>query len=236
MSEPRFRLLEIEMLRRGVAPRHARRAMLELESHHRDLIEQAIIRGETLEGAERSAHEALGSDTVLIERWAQERALRAWPRRWRAGYVFAPLLGFAAVLVVEIMTLIAFSSRFSVALHHTRLPAALTHDIEVLQSVLLLWVAPVAVAMVSGVLAGRQRVELRWLIAGLVVLSIFTAQMNVRFVLTGGSPLGVVGAGIGFSTADLPLELTHVLIMAALTLIPAGWLRYREIARQPALE
>lgn len=235
MSKCRFRLLEIEMVRRGVSPRHARRAALELESHCRDLAEQALAGGETPERAERSAHEALGSDAVLVDRYAQQRELRSWAHRWRAGYVLAPLLAFVTVFAVEIVALIAISDR-SVVLHHIRLPSALTHDIDVLMSVLLLWVAPAAVALAFGALAGRQHIEFRWLSAGIVVLSVFAALVNVRFVLTGGSPAGLIGAGIGFSVGNLPVELLHVFALMALTLIPAGWMRYRAISRQAVME
>lgn len=72
MSKHRFRLLEIEMIRRGEALRHARRAALELECHHRELVEQALGRGETPEQAQWSADEVLGGDAVLIERYASQ--------------------------------------------------------------------------------------------------------------------------------------------------------------------
>lgn len=234
MSNHRFRRLEMEMIRRGVALRHARRAALELESHHRELLEQALARGETPGQARRTAHEGLGSDAVLVERWTQQRELQSWAYRWRAGYVLAPLCGFAAVFTAAVVALIAASSGFSAVLRHTRLSGPLTHDIDALATVLLLWVAPVAVAIGFGALAGRQHIALRWLSAGVVVLSIIAAQMNVRFVLTGGTLPGLIGAGIGVSGKNVPHELLHIVAMTALTLIPAAWLRYRAISRRTA--
>lgn len=235
MSEHRFRLLEVAMIRRGVAPRHAKRAALELECHHRELMEQALDRDETSQQAEQGAHEALGSDALIVERYASQRELQSWAYRWRAGYVLAPLLGFAGVFIAAIMLLIAISSRLSV-LHHTTIPASLTRDMDTLASLLLLWASPVAVAAGFGALAGRQHIALRWLAAGIVVLCMVTASMNVRFILTGGSPAGVVGAGIGFSTGKLLHELLRMLAMAALALIPAGWLRHWVMSRRFALE
>lgn len=236
MTEYRFRLLEIEMIRRGVAPRHAQRAVLELQCHHLDLIEHALARGEPPEEAELSADETLGSDAVLIERYVQQHELRNRAREWGAGYVLAPLLGFAGVFVAVMVVLIAIVTHLAPVLHHVRVPAGLSHDMGVLIRALFLWVIPVAVAMAFGILAGRQHVAFCWLSAGVVILAIVAAQMNVEFVVTGGSPAGMVDAGIGFSTGNLLHELRHALIMAALALVPAAWLRHRAISRGIALE
>jgi hypothetical protein len=236
MTEYRFRLLEIEMLRRGVAPHHVRRAVLELQCHHLDLIEQALERGATPEQAESSADEALGSDAVIIERYLQQRELRNRAQEWGAGYVLGPLLGFAAVFFALMVALIAFLTHLSPELHHMRIPTVLSHDMGVAVRALFLWVMPVAVAMAFGLLAGRQHVAFRWLSAGVVILAIVAAQMNVEFVLTGGSPAGLVDAGIGFSTGNVPHEFLHALTMAVLALIPAAWLRHWAMARGVALE
>jgi len=236
MSERRFRLLETEMIRRGVALRHARRAALELEGHYRELVDQALARDETPEQAQQSAHEALGSDAVLIDRYTREKELRSWAYPWRAVYLLAPLLGFACLFVAMMAALIAASGRLSTELHHVSDPRALVHDVNLALTVLLLWVMPAVIAMGVGALAGRQHIALRWLSAGIVVLSIITAQMNVRFAITSGSPHGLVGAGIGLSTGHLPYELLHVLALVALTLIPAAWLRRRVMSRWLALE
>ena len=236
MSKHRFRLLEIEMIRRGVALRHARRAAVELECHHRELAEQAIGRGESSDQAQRSAHEALGSDAVLIERYASQRELRSWAYRWRAGYVVAPLLGFAAAFVGALLVLVALAKPWVATLQHASHADALTQHINVVFSMLLLWLIPAAIAIVFGALAGRQHIALRWLSAGIVVLSICAAQMNVQLTLSGGSPHGWVGAGIGFSTTHLLREILHVFALVALTLIPAAWLRRRMMSERIALE
>lgn len=236
MSKHRFRLLEIEMIRRGVALRHARRAAVELECHHRELVEQALARGDSPEQAERSAHEALGGDAVLIERYASQRELRSWAYRWRAGYVLAPLLGFAGAFGGAMLVVMAIANPLSAALQHESNPGALNHPVNVVLSVLLLWLIPAAVAIGFGALAGRQHIAARWLLAGIVVLAICAAQMNVQLTLAGGSHRGSLGAGIGFSTTHLPRELLHVLALVALTLIPAAWLRHRVMSGRLALE
>lgn len=236
MNKHRFRLLEIEMIRRGVALRHARRAAIELESHHRELVEQALGRGQSSDQAERGAHEALGSDSVLIEHYTSQGELRSWAYRWRAGYLLAPLLGFATAFAALMLALVAIAKPLIAELQRAGNPAALGHDIDVALRVLSLWLIPAAIAMAFGALAGRQHIALRWLSAGVVVLSICAAQMNVQFALGGGSAPGLVGAGIGFSTTHLPRELLHLLALMALTLVPAAWLRHRVMSGQVALE
>lgn len=236
MSKRRFLLLEIEMIRHGVSLRHARRAALELECHHRELLAQALARGETPDQAQQSAHEALGSDALLIARYASQKELRSWAYRWRAGYVVAPLLGFAGAFTAVMLALIAISHGLVAELHHASNPGALSHGIDVAFGVLFLWVIPASIAIAFGALAGRQRIALGWLSAGVVVLSACAAQMNVSFILAGGSPHGSLGAGIGFSTTNLPHELLHELALVALTLIPAAWLRHRVMSGRVALE
>jgi hypothetical protein len=236
MSKRRFRSLEIEMIRRGVALRHARRAALELECHHRELVEQALGRGNAAGEAERVAHEALGADAMIIERYANQMELRSWAHRWPAGYVLAPLVGFAGVFVAAVMVLIGLSTHLPALTHHGRLSAGLTHDMDVLVGVLLLWVLPVVVATGFGALAGLQHIAFRWLTAGIVILGIVAASMNVTFVLTGGAPSGFMRAGIGFDSGNLPHELLRALAMTSVMLIPAGWLRYWMTSRRTTVE
>lgn len=233
MNDHRFRLLEIAMVRRGVALRHARRAALELECHHRELVEQALARGESPGHAQQSAHQTLGSDAVLIERYARQKELRSWACRWRAAYLVAPLLGFMAVSTAEMGSLVVIASHLSPRMRHMRLPGLLTHDIDFLVRVLVLWVIPVAVAIAVGVLANRQRIALRWPLAGILLLCAVVALMKVRFVVTGGSPAGYARAAIGLNSARLPHQLLRAVLTSVIALVPIGWLRLRESSRRP---
>lgn len=227
MSKQRFLLLEIEMIRRGVALRHARRAALELESHHRELTDQALIRGETPEQAQRSAHEALGSDALLIERYTHQRELRSMAHSCRVGYVLAPLLGFVGASVAAVLSLVIVVTHLPVALDHVHVPGLLTSGIDFMMSIFLVWVLPVAVAIGFGALANRQQIAFRWPLAGIVLLCVFTALMNVSFVLTGGPHPGFAKAGLTFDLASLPGQLFHAACTAALALVPLIWLRHR---------
>lgn len=231
----RFTQLEIEMVRRGVALRHARRAALELDCHHRDLIEQALARGDTPEEAKRSAHEALGTDALLIERYLHQKELRGWAYRWRAVFLIAPLLGFMTIVAAEIGLLVLIVSHLPAQLRHMRVPDTITHGMNDLVRLSCLWVIPVAVAIAFGAVANRHRIAFRWPFAGILLLAVFASLMNVSFIITGGSPSGVASAGLGVSASTLPGQLLHALDTAALALIPVGWLRYRMSPRSLSL-
>lgn len=234
MTKHRFLLLEVEMVRRGVALRHARRAALELECHHRELADQALARGETPDQAEGSAHEALGSDALLIDRYAHQRELRSIAHGWRAGYVAAPLLGFVGISVAAMLSLVTIVSHLPVALHRIHVPGILTHGIDFTVSTFFLWLLPVAVAIGFGALANRQRIEFRWPLAGIVLLCVAAALVNVSFVVTGGSHPGFARAGMSLDLASLPGQLVHAACTAALALAPLSWLRYRASRRRLA--
>lgn len=231
----RFALLGIEMVRRGVALRHARRAALELDSHHRDLIGQALARGDSLEEAKRSAHLALGTDALLIERYLRQKELRGWAYRWRAVFLIAPLLAFMAMVAAEMGSLVLIVSHLPAHLRHMRVPGVITHGMNDLVCLSCLWVIPVAVAIVFGAVANRHRIAFRWPFAGIVLLALFASLTNVSFIITGGSPSGVASAGLGVSASSLPGQTLHALATAALALIPVGWLRYRISTRSLSL-
>lgn len=236
MSKQRFLLLEIEMVRRGVAPRHARRAALELESHHRELIDQALTRGETLARAEEGAHEALGSDALLIERYARQQELLSMTHGWRAGYVLAPLLGFLGAAAAAMLLLVTAVTHLSVALHQIHVPGLLTRGIDITVSAFFVWVLPIAVAIAFGALANRRQIAFRWPLAGIVLLCMVSALVNVSFVLTGGPQPGFARAGLTLDLASLPDRLFHAACTAALALGPVVWLRHRSAWRGLSLD
>jgi hypothetical protein len=235
MSKQRFLLLEIEMVRRGVALRHARRAALELESHHRELTDQALTRGEAPEQAQQSAHEALGSDALLIERYVHQKELQSTSYGCRAGYLLAPLLGFVGVSVAVMLLLVVVLTHLPVAWDDVHVPGFLTSGIDFTVSTFFLWVLPVAVAIGFGALANRRQIAFRWPLTGIVLLCVVTALANVSFVLTGGPHPGFAKAGLTVDLASLPNQLFHAACTAAFALAPVVWLRHRSPWREHPL-
>lgn len=234
MSERRFRDLQEALIRHGVAVRYAKRAALEMEAHYRDLLETALARGETSEEARRSAHEAIGTDSALVERFASRKELRSWSHRWPAGYALAPLLSFGLFSVAVMVALVCVGREMGGYLHHVELPAVVTTDINVAAVAFFLWVLPIAVAAGFGLFAYRERISLRWPVAGILLLCAVAALLNVSLIITGGTHEGVAQAGIGFSTKTLPTELARALIKGALALTPLAWMKYRSASKPPS--
>lgn len=78
---------------------------------------------------------------------------------------------------------------------------------------------PLLVSLTVGVLAHRRRATLGLPTIGILAIGILAALANVDLTITGGSPSGQVGAGIGFSTDTLPQTLGHALLLTALALV-----------------
>ena|ERR1700681_2321579 len=93
MPDHRFENLREALLRAGVAPRHVRRAILEIEGHFLQLVDDGLARGDSEDDAHREARDLLGTDQTLIYRYADLPELRAWSSRWTAvWFTIVPLV------------------------------------------------------------------------------------------------------------------------------------------------
>ena len=220
MSEPRFVQLSRALRRHGVAARHARRAALEMSGHYHQLRLQALARGEPPDQAARAAHEAMGADAVLIERYAGRRELRGWLYRWPASYVIAPLVSFAGLCVlIMLMQLFAVTGLLRV-LHHSTVPALVAGAVNSAVVMILLWVLPLVIAAAFAGLAGCRPVTRRQLIGGVFLLCLTARLMNVALMLPIPGHHASASMGIALSWSALPGQLTCALITAALALVP----------------
>jgi hypothetical protein len=221
MPDQPFESLQEALLRMGVAPRHARRVAVELDSHFRQLVQEGLERGDGEVGARIAARELLGTDEVLIERYARMPELRAWSSRWPAvWFTLVPLMSFVALFVAALAILCLSGHLMSAYLQHVHVSAGVSSSMDWMAQVLFLWVLPVSIAAAFAVLAYRRRVALRWPVAGIAIVCCLTALINANFVLTGGDPPGSVGAGIGISAHSLPRQMTHALSILVLVVGP----------------
>ena len=228
MNEPRFRGLEDALIRHGVAVRHARRAVREMEGHHRQLVEDALARGETPEEAARSAHEALGTDEELIDRFVSRKELLSWSHRWPAGYALTPIATFLGLAIAGMAVLVLLANAMSGSLHRIPLLSrSVTADINFAMNVAFLWILPLGTALGFGILARRRRVPLRWPLIGILVLCLVVAMINLKVIVTGGPHSGYASAGIGTGSRQLPIQLLHAFGKAALVLTALAWLTHR---------
>ena len=90
--------LRSRLLRWGVAPRHVRRTVNELEDHFEDLVEQELDNGLDRLAARESALTALGSVEDIADAVRAQPELRSWAFRYpRIAAVVYPLT-YLAVL------------------------------------------------------------------------------------------------------------------------------------------
>jgi hypothetical protein len=227
MPDHPFDSLREALLRMGVAPRHARRAVLELDSHFRQLVQEGLARGDSKEVARIAARERLGTDEVLISRYAGMPELRAWSSRWPGvWFTLVPLISFIALFVAAIAILCLSGQLMSGYLQHVHVSPSVSSRIDWVAQIFFLWVLPLSIAAAFAILAYRQRVALYWPVAGIAIVCCLVALINVSVVLTGGALPGSVGAGIGISAHALPGQLAHA-IAILLPVVGPLWLAWR---------
>ncbi len=227
MSERRFRNLGEALVRRGVARRYAQRAEIEIEAHHRDLLEQALARGESAEEARRGADAAIGSSDAIIERFASREELQSWSHRFPVAYGLAPIVCFVGLGIGLMAAVAAATHAIWPHPQDARVSAVLAADINAGLVALFLWILPISLAMGFGLFAYRQRISLRWPIVGILLLCIVVALVNVGFGVRGGPKPLFLEAGIGFGTKLLPQEIARTLSKAIPALVPLAWMKYR---------
>jgi hypothetical protein len=230
MLDHQFESLREALLRMGVAPRHARRAVLELDSHFRHLVQEGLQRGDSAEAARIAARELLGTDEVVISRYAGMPELRAWSSRWPAvWFTLVPLMSFIALFVAAIAILCVCGELMSGYLQHVHVSPRASSRIDWLAQIFFLWVLPLSIAGAFAALAYRQRAALLWPVAGITIVCCLVALINVSVVLTGGAPPGSVGAGIGISALSLPRQMAHAASIMVLVVGPLWivWRRHR---------
>lgn len=234
MSEPRFVQLGRVLRCYGVAARHARRAVVEMSGHYHQLRLEALARGESPDQAARAAHEAMGADALLIERYAGRRELHGWLYRWPAFYAIAPLASFAVLCVSIMALLVLLLNGLQLVVHHLAVPVALAVAVNSVLVGALQWVLPVLVGAGFALLASRRPVALRWLITSVLLMCLTARLMNSGLMLPIPGQRGSATLGIGIRLRMLPFQLTGTLIIGALALAPYFIVRHRS-GRHPPL-
>jgi hypothetical protein len=230
MVEQRFNDLHDALLRAGVARRHARRAVLELESHFQQLTSDARAAGASAADSCQLAHRLLGTNDALLERYVAQPELRTWSRRWPSVcFVLLPLSTYLAVLVGILVFAVAAGHFLAPSLRRIHLTPRVTHGIDLTASAALLWILPLLVAAGFVALAHRRRVRWRWPAMSILVICALASLVNVGLRLTGGGSLGSVSAGIGLSATSLPGQVKHLTTLVALASVLPWLLRRRAL-------
>lgn len=194
-----FAELRERLLRAGIAPRHVRRYLAELNDHCADLTAEEQRNGLTRAAAESAALARLGDTESLAHAMTSQPQLRAWSARapW-ASFGIAPIAVLAAAYAIALTILWTGWQWF--------LPGASTpfgHQTTGLvyyyftAGRALYYIAPLLIGWTISITAARQRIPPPWPVFGFALLAWIDASVRVY---TSRSSSGVlhVGIGLGF--------------------------------------
>ena len=214
-----FEALRERLLAAGIAPRHVRRYLAELNDHLDDLAQIQRDAGYDTEDAEIRARARLGDDDDLAKAMLARPALYSLPARapWLVFGVF-PLAALTALCAVPILLLAAIAGWLA----HPGGNAPLWFQNLALSLVFLgNWMlVPVTTALFA-VLASRQRLPARWpLIAG-IILAAIGFHMQASFPGP-HSHSGSLGIGLSFPGGQDGSGWRQWLAVTLLTIAPAA--------------
>jgi hypothetical protein len=190
MFPRRFDILRERLLRAGVAPRHVRRYLRELQEHHDDLLRAELSSGASPQAAHDAAWARLGTDEGLVQSMLQRPELRSRAARFPAlAFGAVPVLGWigAPIALHLFLSLLPEGSRQTkvddgfIAVYHAA-TFAYTRLLPVVLGVILLH------------LAANRRLRLLWPVVGAGAIDVLAGTLTVY-----SSP-----GQLGISSALLP--------------------------------
>ena len=227
MTTQRFEGLSRRLLRAGIAPRHVKRLVAEIEAHFADLVAELRSAGLSQAECESQAAARLGTEDVLIANVLAHPELRSWARQrpWLA-FVLLPLFALAAQFVLSMLAAVAVIVFSTHVLGTTALyPGPVPWIVRGLQAYGV-WIAPIAAAAGACFLAVRSGAPLAWPIVGCALVALIGAATNASFEWSPAGPRGVLSGGIGLHLPDLGLTSGLRATLTILTvLLPVLWLR-----------
>ena len=181
----RFEALRETLLRAGIAPRHVRRYLRELDDHLADLTEAQIADGHETADAAARARARLGGDEELAAAMLARPGFKSWAARWPwlvfglAPLAVMPVIFFAAALPLVL------SSDFRGAMN-SGIPAP-GWFLSVLNLIALfanLVLGPGLAALLVTA-AWRQRLNWKWALLASALIAVLGLHMTAHFPATG---------------------------------------------------
>jgi len=217
------------LLKRGVAPRHVRRYVRELDEHLEDLTAQQRASGYDGEDAASRARARLGDDAELAQAMLDQPGMRSWPARlpWLIFLLLPPVM--TAVIGLSLYAVFFYVGYGAMAIS-TVLPlpqSALAAFSATAMTGVQIFAAP-AMAAVLVMLASRQRLKPAWPLLGIALLLLLTPLFSAHSGHAGDFEAGYgLVVPVHWSTAVRfwPVMLSHVL-----ALLPVAWLIGRKRA------
>ena len=112
MPEPDFKQFRSELLQAGIAPRHVRRTIMELQEHLDDLVDAQLASGCDAATARRRASREMGNLTGVAIAMRACPALQCWGYRYpRLAIVVYPLTCLALLPVIPVIAGVTHSQQ-----------------------------------------------------------------------------------------------------------------------------
>ena len=231
-----FEILREKLLRAGVAPRHVRRYLIELNEHMADLIQVQHHAGYTGDNAVMRARRLLGSDDDLANAMIIRRGVKSWSARvpWLIFTLLPPLsLLFLVLLWTTALVVIGGANGLMLVSYDNPWPEWY-HLIVLLMSSTcnLLW--PPTIASLYAYIAWRQRLPLKWPLIATAILLLNLIRLGTQ---SGAPVIGIrwmrhfnsleLALMTPFSMSGWRVIAAHwslVLLQGILTLLPMLWL------------
>jgi len=226
-----FEVLAETLLKAGIAPRHVRRYVRELDEHLDDLTAQQRASGYDGEDAVLRARAQLGDDAELAQAMLNQPGMKSWPARmpWLVFLLLPPIL--TGAIGLALYAAFYFLGNGAATIHAMLpLPQSSLVGFSVAAMTAVNVLAVPVVATVLAIVAERQRLRIKWPMLGIALLLLATPMLSSRF---GHHHDGRLGLQYGLMIPDRwsvvmdhwPLMLSHVL-----ALLPVLWLIRRRRA------
>lgn len=214
----RFEALAERLLEAGIAPRHVRRTVRELDDHLDDLIAMQETRGYTGEDADLRARALLGPDDELAAAVTAQRRFRSLTSRapWLVFGLLPPVVVAAGLVALGVGLGMA-----SGLLHRPPaepLPSWCGPFVTYFCSVANFGIGPLAAAFLVAT-ALRQRVSWRWSALGAGLTALFSALTTLSIAMPHAGRRGEVSVGMGNNLpVDVALSRFALTVLVALAL------------------
>jgi hypothetical protein len=167
--------LREKLLRAGIAPRHVRRYLGELDNHFEDLANEERAKGRSLDDAEALARTRLGSDDALAAALLARPGLRSVTARYPwAVFGLAPIALSFIVVIAAVFVEVGFFNLLTALTGGPRVAPdpAWIKVITWIWNTLFTYATPLAIAWLMLVVGQRQRIAGMWLLIGVAIASI----------------------------------------------------------------
>jgi hypothetical protein len=237
MPKPLVEIRE-RLLRAGLAPRHVRRYLRELEDHLADLRSEERRAGGSLPSSESAALERIGGVDELCRAMTEKRRFQSLCVRapW-ATFTIVPLVILAGAYLVACMVL---WSGWRLFLPESSAPFVPLHGLAIVYfgfGKLVYFCAPIWVGLGVAIVAVRQRLETFWCTLGLALTALAggMAQVHTKAAeVVGRAGRVSMDFTLGPSGQEISFALIHTLAIFSLSLLPCLVWRFQRACLRSA--